>query len=212
VLVPPHTLIFDKRGDIWFTAQNSQVVGKFTVSTGTTQIIRLPSFGPRVNPYGIVIDTAAAVWFNAFATNKTGMIDPVTMQPKAFDLPEGARGRRIALTADQSVWHVDYARGMLGRLDPKTGAVKEWPTPGGAQSQPYAMTVDEKDRIWFTQSMPRNANKLVGFDPRTERFFSVNDIPAQGAGTVRHMVFDKTDRVIWMGTDTGFIVRAALPQ
>jgi virginiamycin B lyase len=208
----PHTLVFDSKGDIWFTAQGSQVVGKLTVSTGKVDIIRLPMFGQRVNPYGIVLDKAGKVWFNAFATNKTGMVDPVTMQPKAFDLPEGARGRRIAVTSDQMIWHVDYARGQLGRLNPNTGEVKEWLTPGGAGSQPYAMAVDEKDRLWFVESMPRNANQLVGFDPKTEKFFSVAPMPAQGAGTVRHMVYHPGDRVIWMGTDTGFIVRAAIPQ
>jgi virginiamycin B lyase len=209
----PHTLIFDQKGDIWFTAQNSHVVGKLTVSTGKVDILRLPMFGARANPYGIWIDKAGKVWFNAFATNATGMVDPATMQVKSFPLPEGARGRRIAITAgDQMVWHVDYARGMLGRLNPSNGEVKEWPTPGGSGSQPYAMTVDDKDRLWFTQSRPRNNNKLVGFDPKTEQFFSVSDIPAQGAGTVRHMVFDPRDRVIWMGTDTGFSVRATIPQ
>jgi virginiamycin B lyase len=208
----PHTLVFDSKGDIWFTAQQSQVVGKLTVATGKVDIIRLPMFGTRVNPYGIWVDKMDRPWFNAFGTNKTGMIDPATMQPKAFDLPEGARGRRIAITSDQMVWHVDYARGVLGRLNPTTSEVKEWPSPGGSGSQPYAMTVDDKDRLWFTQSVPRNNNKLVGFDPKTEQFFSVTDLPARGAGTVRHMVFDARDRAIWLGTDTGFIVRASIPQ
>jgi virginiamycin B lyase len=209
----PHTLVFDNKGDIWFTAQSSHVVGRLTVATGKIDIVRLSALGPRVNPYGIAVDTAGNVWFNSFATNNTGMIDPATMQLKAFPLPDpAARGRRIAITADQMVWHVDYARGYLGRLNPANGEVKEWAVPGGARAQPYAMTVDDMNRIWFTESMPRNANNLVGFDPKAEKFFSVTPLPAQGAGTVRHMVFDRNDRVIWLGTDTGFIVRAAIPH
>jgi virginiamycin B lyase len=108
------------------------------------------------------------------------------------------------------IWYVDYARGYLGRLDPKTGEVKEWANPGGASSRPYAMAVDDMDRLWFFETNP-GPNRLVGFDPKREIFFSVNEIES-GGGTVRHMVFDEANREIWFGTDANTIGRAQVPK
>ena len=124
-----------------------------------------------------------------------------------IDMPaENARGRRIGITSDDRIWYVDYARGYLGRYDPASGQFKEWANPGGERSRPYAMTVDDKDRIWFVETGP-SPNTLVGFDPKTEQFFSVTPIES-GAGAVRHMVFHKPTGMIWFGTDANTLGRA----
>jgi virginiamycin B lyase len=121
---------------------------------------------------------------------------------------EDARPRRIALTSDDAIWYVDYARGYLGRMDPVTYEVEEWRTPGGPGSQPYGMTVDDMDRLWFVETSP-NPNRLIGFDPADESFFSVAELPSTG-GAVRHMVFDPATRQIWFGTDANTVGRAQL--
>src|SRR5690606_18316257 len=122
--------------------------------------------------------------------------DPATFALKEYPLPSPeARGRRIAITSDDAVWYVDYARGHLARLDPATGKVREWETPGGQGSRPYAMAADDRDRLWFVETGVQ-PNRLVGFDPAAERFFSVTPIES-GGGTVRHMVFHRPGREIW---------------
>ena len=132
------------------------------------------------------------------------------MQLREYPLPnDRARPRRIALTSDGGVWYVDYTRGFLGRLDPKTGAVKEWANPGGAASLPYAMTADDQGRRWFVET-GRQPNRLVGFDPKQERFFGMTEIGASAPNTVRHMTFDKASGQIWFGTDQGTIGRATV--
>ena len=203
----PHTLVFDQKGDIWFTAQGAGYVGKLTAATGEVQVVKLE---PRSRPYGIVVDAKGRPWFNEFGTNKIGTIDPATMTLREYTLPsEQARGRRIAITSDGIVWYVDYARGFLGRLDPATGAVREFPAPGAAQSRPYAMTVDDRDRLWFVETGV-TPNRLVGFDPKTEKFFSTIPIPS-GGGAVRHMIFHQPDREIWFGTDANTVGRLRVP-
>src|SRR5262245_31906222 len=74
----PHTMIFDAKGDAWFTAQNSQFVGRFTPSTGAFKLWKLP----RTNPYGIVLSSRGQPYFDMFATNKIGTIDPATLEVK----------------------------------------------------------------------------------------------------------------------------------
>jgi virginiamycin B lyase len=133
------------------------------------------------------------------------------MQLREYDLPDAnAHGRRIAITADDRVWYVDYTRGYLGVLDPKSGKVEEFAAPSGPQSLPYAMTLDDRDRIWFVESGVQ-PNRLVGFDPKSRRYFSQSDVGVRGPNTVRHMVFHKPTREIWFGTDANTIGRAKVP-
>jgi virginiamycin B lyase len=201
----PHTLIFDQKGDIWFTAQQSNYVGRLRTATGKVDLIQVPSGNAR--PYGIEVDSKGRPWFNQFGNEKIAMIDPATLKIHEHSLPnDRSRTRRIAITSDDRIWYVDYSRGYLGRFDPAGGQFKEWALPGGTSALPYAMAVDSRDRLWMveTGSQP---NRLVGFDPKTEKFFGVTPIPS-GAGTVRHMVYDKRSGQIWFGTDNNTIGRA----
>ena len=204
----PHTMIFDQKGDAWFTAQQAGVVGKLTVGDGK---IRLWRFEKDSRPYGIVIDAKGRPWFDLFGTNKIGTIDPATGEAKEYTLPnERARPRRIALTADGIVWYGDYTRGYLGRLDPATGKIDEYPMPSGPASLPYAMTTDDQDRIWVAETGVK-PNRLVAFDAKKRTWVASAPVGENAPNTVRHMIFDKTTRQIWFGSDQNTIGRAKVP-
>ena len=201
----PHTLVFDDKGDIWFTVQNSNFVGRLRTGTGKIDLIEIATSNAR--PYGIAVDSKGRPWFNEFGNEKIAMVDPATLKIREHPLPnDRSRSRRLAITSDDRIWYVDYTRGYLGRFDPATGQVKEWALPGGTSALPYAMAVDGRDRLWMveTGSQP---NRLVGFDPKTEKFFGITPIPS-GGGTVRHMMYDKRSGQIWFGTDNNTIGRA----
>jgi virginiamycin B lyase len=205
----PHTLVFDNKGDIWFTVQNSNFVGRLRTGSGKIDLIKVATSNAR--PYGIAVDSKGRPWFNEFGSEKIAMVDPVTLKIREQSLPnDRSRSRRIAITSDDRIWYVDYSRGYLGRFDPATGQFKEWALPGGASALPYAMAVDDRDRLWMveTGSQP---NRLVGFDPKTERFFGLTPIPS-GGGTVRHMMYDKRSGQIWFGTDNNTVGRAQVTE
>jgi len=205
----PHTLVFDAKGNIWFTAQQSGAVGHLDTKTG---VIRLVFTGSGTRPYGIVIDSKDRPWFDLFGTNKIGTINPATMELKTFTLPEErARPRRIALTSDDIVWYGDYSRGYLGRLDPKTGQIVEFKMPGGAASLPYGMGSDDKGRIWIAEN-GANGSRLVGFDPKTNQFFSITEVGLPANNTIRHMYFDPKTGQLWFGTDQGTVGRAEVSK
>ncbi|QBQ55383.1 lyase [Nitrosococcus wardiae] len=204
----PHTLVFDQQQQIWFTVQMSNFVGKLAPRSG--EIILLPVPTPGARPYGIVIDHQNRPWFTEFGSHKLGWIDPENMRIQEVPLSrEKARPRRLAAASDGSIWYVDYAQGYLGKLNPTSGQIQEWSVPGGKKAHPYGMAIDDEDRLWFVETghLP---NHLVGFDPTTENFFSVTDIPS-GGGTVRHMYFHKPSRTLWFGTDTNTLGRAQIP-
>jgi len=177
----PHTPAFDAKGRLWFSVQGGNEIGRIDPSTGEVKLVR--SLTPKSRPYGVKLDSKGVPYVVLFGTNKVARLDPETMQIREYTLPEGARPRRMEITADDMVWYSDYARGYLGRLDPRTGDVKEWPSPGGAKSQPYGMAKLD-GAIWYSESNVK-PNTLVRFDPKTERFQTWT-IPS-GGGVVRNM-------------------------
>jgi virginiamycin B lyase len=207
----PHTMVFDGKGGMWFTSQQSHYVGHFNLTNGQTHMIKTSEPPARTNPYGIILDDKGRPWFDLFATNKIGTIDPATFELKTFDLPDpAARPRRIARTSDGSIWYTDYTRGFLGRLDPKTGKVEEFANPSGAKSRPYAMTVDDADRVWYVETgvVP---NRMVAFDPKSKKVVYNAAVPGEGPNTIRHMVFDPKTRQIWYGADLNFLGSVKVP-
>jgi virginiamycin B lyase len=203
----PHTMVLDQAGNAWFTAQNAAGIGRRDAKSGE---IRLWDMGAGTRPYGIELDAEQRPWVVLFGTNAIATIDPATMKERRFELPEGARPRRIAVTKD-GIWYGDYARGYLGRLDPATGKVTEVAMPAGASSLPYAMASDDKGKIWLAETGV-SPNRLVAFDPGAGRF--TDSVATEGGdepNTIRHMVFHKPTREIWYGTDRNTIGRLKLP-
>jgi virginiamycin B lyase len=196
----PHTMVFDGKGHIWFTSQGSNRVGRLHMDTGKIDLVT-PYEQPS-NPYGIVMDARGTPWVALLRAGKIAKIDPETMAVTLFDegSPE-SRSRRLDVTADGLVWYGDEARGFLGRINPATRETREWQAPGGAGSRPYALLKDDQGRIWFSETGPEK--RLVGFDPKTERFFAT--IPV--SGTIRHMFFDPRTKTMWFGTDANKIGR-----
>lgn len=209
----PHTLEFDHDGNIWFTVQGGNLIGKFEPATGRAQLIEAPEVeGGRSTssrPYGIKVDSKNRPWIALFNTNHLGMVNPETMELATFELPDGARPRRLVITSDDKVYYTDYARGYLGMLDPATGEVKEWKSPSGEDARGYGMAVDKDDRVWYVEVGPQ-PNKFVGFDPATEEFISTVEVES-GAGAIRHMYYDEGTDSIWFGTDANTVGRAKLP-
>ena len=205
----PHTLIEDKSGNIWFTAQSANHVGHLVTKTGQVHLMQPPT--ARSRPYGIVMGRQDRPWFVQFGSNRLATIDPATMKITEYPLPnEKTRPRRLATTSDGAIWYGDYTRGMLGRFDPKTKAVREWVMPSAAMSLPYAMASDDRDRLWLVETGVQ-PNRLVGFDPKSESWFSITPVSKSGGLTIRHMVFHKPTRTIWFGTDANTIGRAVVP-
>ncbi|HSH27252.1 MAG TPA: lyase, partial [Wenzhouxiangella sp.] len=163
----------------------------------------------RSCPYGIVVDENDNAWVALFGTNKLARVDAETFELTEYELPrEQARARRLVLT-DAGIYYGDYARGYLGHYDPETGEFAEWRMPGEEEAGAYAMAADHMGRIWFVETW-QDPSRLVGFDPESETFFVMGDVP-RGGGTVRHMVFDPETRSIWFGTDTNYLGQAMLP-
>jgi virginiamycin B lyase len=201
----PHTLTFDSAGDIWFTVQHGNFVGRLSRPGREVDLKVVPT--AKARPYGIVVDQNDIPWAVEFGSHKLLKIDPDDLSLTEIDLPNTeSRPRRLGITSDGNVWYVDYALGILGRYDPASSEFSEWPLPHGADSKPYGMAVDRNDRIWLVETGV-SPNRFVGFDTTTEKFVSSSEIPS-GGGAVRHMNYFEPRGEVWFGTDTNYIGRA----
>ena len=79
--------------------------------------------------------------------------------------------------------------------------------PAGAQALELhytALSLRAPQRVNFKY-------RLVGFDPKTEKFLDITPIPS-GGGTIRHMMFDPRSGQIWFGSDNNTIGRAQVRE
>lgn len=201
----PHTLIFDGKGNIWFTSQGSNRIGRLNMKSQKVDLIT--PHETSSNPYGIVMDKDGNPWAALLRTNLIVKLDPATMAVTKFKQgSDAARSRRLDVTSDGMIWYGDEARGFLGRINPATGETTEWQAPGGPKALPYALTKDDKGRLWFSETGA--TKQLVGFDPKTEKFFAV--VPV--SGNIRHMFFHAPTQALWFGTDANKIGRIIVPR
>ena len=201
----PHTLVLDSAGDIWFTVQGGNFVGRLATHSGEISLIEVPTRNAR--PYGIKLNSKNEPWVVEFGSNKLLRVNRNELTVEEIELPDPAsRPRRMAITSDDNVWYVDYALGRLGRYAPADGSFTEWALPAGSASRPYGMAVDRDDRIWLVETGV-SPNRFIGFDTASEEFFSGTDVPS-GGGTIRHMYYHEPSGEIWFGTDTNYVGRA----
>jgi len=179
----PHTPALDPDGNVWFTTEQSNFIGRINPRTGKIDVKEVPT--AHAIPYGIVVGPNGIPFFCEFGSNKLASVDPRTLAITEYDMPQGARPRRLALAADGTIYYSDYARGFLGHFDPATKKVEEWPSPGGPASKPYGIAVARNGIVWYSESGV-TPNTLVEFDPKSKAFSST-PIPS-GGGVVRNMV------------------------
>jgi virginiamycin B lyase len=81
----PHTAVFDRDGTMWFTLQNSNMLGRLIPVTGDIKLVTMPI--PKAKPYGIKLDSQDVPWFACNGSNCIGRIDKKTMATKTYPLP-----------------------------------------------------------------------------------------------------------------------------
>ena len=108
----PHTLNFDQKGQLWFTAQQGNVVGRLIPATGEIKLADSADQGRAALRHHDLSNGVPV--FVEFGVNKLATIDPQTMAIREYELPDkAARPRRLALGPDDTVWYTDFARGYL---------------------------------------------------------------------------------------------------
>lgn len=198
----PHNVIVDARGNAWFAGNRNGMIGQLDPVTG--KITRYPMPDPAVrDPHTIVIDPQGNLWFTAQNSNYVGHLNTTSGKILLVKMTTpDARPYGIVLDTEGRPYFDLFGTNKIGTIDPGTMELREY-------TLPYAMTSDDAGRLWFVETGAQ-PNRLVGFDPKTESFFSITAIPS-GGGVVRYMVFDQKTRLIWFGSDNNTIGRVTVP-
>jgi virginiamycin B lyase len=188
----PHTPIFGPDGALWFTAQNSNVIGRLDIETGKIAEFGAPT--QNAHPYGITAAGDGALWFCELTGGKLGRLDPRNGGMTEYTPSESHVKPRRLVAVGNAIYFTDSEGGRLGRITLADKKFKFWDSPSGNHSEPYGIGADSAGKIWYEES-GRDANNLVRFDPSVE-VFRTYPMPAPNS-SVRNMARDSKGR-LWL--------------
>ena len=147
----------DKNGDVWFTAQNANKIGR--VDGKTLKITEWTM--PTVNSYPrrMEIGSDGIIWIGEFNAGKMARFDPKTQTFKEYQLPgPDPTPYGMGIDADGYIWYDSHRQDTMGRVDPKTGTVTEYPFPHNELAL-REFFLDAQGRMWYGS----NPNNKVGY-------------------------------------------------
>ena len=188
----PHTPVFGPDGALWFTAQNSNVIGRLDIETGKITEYGVPT--QDAHPYGIVSADDGGLWFCELSGGKLGRIDPASGTITEYTPTERAWNLGgLSLCEVRSISPIPAAGAWAASRLPTKNSSFGKARPGN-QSEPYGIAADSAGKIWYEES-GADANNLVRFDPAVE-VFRTYPMPAPNS-SVRNMARDAKGR-LWM--------------
>ena len=104
--------------------------------------------------------------------------DASTYTMREIPIPESkthpspdSRAHSIWVAPDGKVWFSGLVQSNIVMYDPATDQFKSWDTPT-QPSRPHGIKVDADGIVWTGYTVP-GSNKLVSFDPKTEKFTEI---------------------------------------
>jgi streptogramin lyase len=135
-------------GNIWFTEESHNAVGRITPGAVITEFT---AGFPTGSPRGIVTGPDGNLW-----VAMAGGDGAIARVSKAGDVTEFALTtpgdpNDIAVGPDGNLWYVDSAANLIGRITP-TGSITEFTDGLAASSAPTGITKGPDGAMWFTES------------------------------------------------------------
>jgi streptogramin lyase len=137
-------------GNIWFTEDTDNVIGKMTPS-GTVTEYPVPTANASLRK--ITAGPDGNVWFTEFTKNKigkittSGVVTEYTI-PTSSSLPVG-----IVTGPDGNIWFAESLSGKIGKLNPANGSITEFGPEAGISygANPHDLIVGGDGNLWFTE-------------------------------------------------------------
>ncbi len=133
-------------GNIWFTEQDNNKVGKMT-PTGAVTEFTLPTADSE--PEQIIAGPDGALWFIESGVDQIGRITTAG-KISEFTVPSDGSPQTLAAGPDGNVWFIDSGSNAIGKITPQ-GAVTEFPASadGSVELSEGIVTGSDGD-VWFT--------------------------------------------------------------
>jgi virginiamycin B lyase len=139
-------------GNLWFTEENGNRIGRITVGGAITEFTAGLTAGAK--PVEIVAGPDGRLWFTQLGRTKIGAITTsgaITEYPSGSNLNAPADG--IAVGPDGALWFTEFLSGgssWVGRMTTAGTLTDEFLLPFG--SGPGDITSGPDNRLWFTEA------------------------------------------------------------
>jgi virginiamycin B lyase len=174
-------------GTVWYTGQDSGVLGRLDPVSGTIDEIPL---GSGSAPHGVIVGPDGAAWVTDSGLNAIVRVDPVTSAVEVFPLPGGAVNLNTAVfDRDGILWFTGQG-GIFGRLDPANPNPEVFDAPRGRG--PYGITVTPSNEVFYASLA---GNHIARFD-RASGTTEPIDPPTPNQGARR--VWSDSKGVVWV--------------
>lgn len=141
----PRQITVGPDGNLWFVAEDSNVVGRITTAGVITEF---PIPTPNSSPFAITAGPDGNLWFTETFGNKIGRMTPAGVFTE-FPIPTPQSGPfDITAGPDGNLWFTESFVWKIGRITP-TGSITEYPVPFDL-AFPYAITSGPDGNLWFT--------------------------------------------------------------
>ena len=184
----PHDPLATRDGNIWWTGQLSNKLGRLNPKTGEFKEFPVKL---QTGPHGLMEDKDGNIWFTGNFRSLIGKLDPKTGEVTEYPMPDPAAKDPHTLVFDHNgtLWFSVQQGNFVGRLDPKTGAIKLVHPPTD-KARPYGMAVNSKNQVFFVEF---GAPKVATIDDNMQ----IKEYPLPDpAARPRRIAIDDHD-IIW---------------
>jgi virginiamycin B lyase len=186
----PHDPMVAHDGNIWYTGQLANALGRLNPTTGQFTEYKLKH--AQTAPHGLAEDKDGNVWFTGNFAGLIGKLDPKTGDVAEYKLPDPAAKDPHTLVFDDDgiLWFTVQQGNRVGRLDPKTGDIK-LVTPPTENARPYGMAVNSKNVVFFVEF---GANKVARIDNKTMK---ITEYPLPDSAARPRRIAIGPDDLVW---------------
>jgi streptogramin lyase/photosystem II stability/assembly factor-like uncharacterized protein len=197
-------------GNLWFTENNSDQIGKITTAGAITEY---PLSSTGNFPTSITDGPDGNLWFTEQNGNKIGKITTAGAITE-FTLPSGSAPDGITAGPDGNLWFTENGGNKIGKITP-AGAITAFTLSTG--SGPFGITAGSDGNLWFTEKSGNKIGKITTAGAITEYpiLTSSNSYPfGITAGPDGNLWFtenngDKIGKITTAGTITEYTLPSA---
>jgi streptogramin lyase len=167
----PQNIAVGADGNIWFTIQNSNQIGRINPSSDLPAVWNVPTTNSQ--PNGIALGPDGNIWFTEYNAGKIGEITP-SGSFSEYPLPTGGTTsgpRNIALGPGGTMWFTEYNANKIGEIVVSeavagtSAGISEYPV--AANSNPRGIIEGPDGNIWFTEYTADEVGYLNPASPTT---------------------------------------------
>jgi streptogramin lyase len=151
----PRSITAGPDGNLWFTENDGNRIGRITPTGTITQFSA--GLTPGSGPLGITAGPDGNLWFTEGAGNRIGRITPAGIIAEfAAGLTPGSGPLGITAGPDGNLWFTEDAGSRIGRITP-AGVITELPVPNGGLD----IAAGPDGNLWFTVPGPSKIARIT---------------------------------------------------